>query len=64
MKNFIITKLLSSKKVWIGLASIIVPFIAKAFDCDPADISRIFWSLLAILGGQAMSDFGKEAKKK
>ena len=64
MKNFLISKILSSKKVWIGIASIIVPLIAKALDVDEESVSQIWWSLLAILGGQSLADLGKEAKKK
>ena len=64
MKNYIITKLLTSKKVWLGIASIIIPIIAKALSVDEESISQIWWSLIAMLGGQSLSDFGKSAKKK
>tara|TARA_R100001460_G_C3479072_1_gene168062 strand:- start:335 stop:529 length:195 start_codon:yes stop_codon:yes gene_type:complete len=64
MKNFLISKILSSKKTWIGIASIIVPLIAKALDVDEESVSQIWWSLIAILGGQSLADLGKEAKKK
>tara|TARA_R100000742_G_C4273814_1_gene93526 strand:+ start:1572 stop:1805 length:234 start_codon:yes stop_codon:yes gene_type:complete len=64
MKEFIISKILSSKKVWMGIASIIIPLIARALDVDEESISQIWWSLIAILGGQSLADLGKEAKKK
>jgi uncharacterized membrane protein YgaE (UPF0421/DUF939 family) len=64
MKNYILTKLLTSKKVWIGIASIIIPIIASALNVDEASVSQIWWSLIAMLGGQSLADFGKEAKKK
>ena len=64
MKTYLISKILSSKKVWMGLASIIIPLIAKALDVDEQSVSQIWWSLIAILGGQSLSDLGKEAKKK
>jgi len=64
MKNYIITKLLTSKKVWLGIASIIIPIIAKALSVDEESISQIWWSLIAMLGGQSIADFGKESKKK
>tara|TARA_R110000824_G_C14843678_1_gene639267 strand:+ start:271 stop:465 length:195 start_codon:yes stop_codon:yes gene_type:complete len=64
MKNYIITKLLTSKKVWLGIASIIIPIIAKALSVDEESISQIWWSLIAMLGGQSLADFGKESKKK
>tara|TARA_R110002012_G_scaffold199094_3_gene368013 strand:- start:1122 stop:1316 length:195 start_codon:yes stop_codon:yes gene_type:complete len=64
MKKYLIGKILSSKKTWIGLASIIIPLIAKALDVDEQSVSQIWWSLIAILGGQSLSDIGKEAKRK
>tara|TARA_R110000744_G_scaffold304388_2_gene412923 strand:- start:1170 stop:1364 length:195 start_codon:yes stop_codon:yes gene_type:complete len=64
MKKYIITKLLTSKKIWLGLASIIIPLIAKFLDVDESSVNQIFWSLIAMLGGQAAADFGKESKKK
>tara|TARA_R100001086_G_scaffold132219_1_gene68662 strand:+ start:2796 stop:3029 length:234 start_codon:yes stop_codon:yes gene_type:complete len=64
MKEFLISKLLTSKKVWIGIASIIIPLVAKALDVDEESVSQIWWSLIAILGGQSLADLGKEAKKK
>ena len=62
MKNYIITKLLSSKKVWLGLASIIIPLVAKALEVDEESVSQIWWSLIAMLGGQSLADFGKSKK--
>jgi len=62
MKNYIITQLLTSKKVWLGLASIVIPLIANALNVDEESVSRIFWSLLAMLGGQSFADFGKSKK--
>jgi hypothetical protein len=62
MKNYIITQLLTSKKVWIGIASIIVPLIANFLNVDESSISQIWWSLIAMLGGQAAADFGKSKK--
>lgn len=59
MKNYIISKLLTSKKVWIGIASIVIPLIAKSLDVDESSVSQIWWSLIAMLGGQAAADWGK-----
>jgi hypothetical protein len=63
MKNYIITQLLTSKKVWLGLASIVIPLVAKFLNVDEESVSQIWWSLIAILGGQSLSDLGKSAKK-
>ena len=62
MKNYIITQLLTSKKVWLGIASIVVPLIANALNVDEASVSQIWWSLIAMLGGQAAADWGKSKK--
>jgi hypothetical protein len=62
MQNYIITKLLTSKKVWLGISSIVVPLIANLLGADEEAVSKIWWSLLAMLGGQSFADFGKESK--
>ena len=62
MKNYIITKLLTSKKVWLGISSIVIPLIANLLGADEDAVSKIWWSLLAMLGGQSFADFGKESK--
>ena len=59
MKSYIITQLLSSKKVWLGISSILVPIIAAALGVDETSVSQIWWSLIAMLGGQSLADFGK-----
>jgi hypothetical protein len=45
MKNYIITKLLTSKKVWLGISSIVIPLIASALGVDEDAVSKIWWSL-------------------
>tara|TARA_R100000700_G_C3060859_1_gene75661 strand:- start:311 stop:499 length:189 start_codon:yes stop_codon:yes gene_type:complete len=62
MKNYIITQLLTSKKVWLGISSIVVPMIAAALGVDEEAVSKIWWSLIAMLGGQSLADFGKSNK--
>ena len=62
MKNYIITQLLSSKKVWLGISSILVPIIATWLGVDEDAVSKIWWSLIAMLGGQSFADFGKSKK--
>ena len=62
MKNYILTQLLSSKKVWLGISSIVIPMIASALGVDETSVSQIWWSLIAMLGGQSLADLGKSAK--
>ncbi len=62
MKNYIITQLLSSKKVWLGISSIVIPMVATYLGVDEVHVSKIWWSLLAMLLGQSAADFGKSAR--
>ena len=62
MKEFILMKLLKSKKVWLGISSIVIPLVAGALGVDEATVSKIWYSCLAMLLGQSAADFGKESK--
>ena len=48
MKNYILTQLLSSKKVWLGISSIVIPMVATYLGVDEVHVSKIWWSLLAM----------------
>lgn len=60
--KFILKQLLKSKKVWLGISSIIIPMIANFLGADEEAVSKIWYSLLAMLLGQSAADFGKERK--
>ena len=62
MKNYILTKLLTSKKVWLGISSIVIPLVAASLGVYESSVSDIWWSLIAMLGGQSLADFGKSNK--
>mgnify|MGYP003149512446 FL=1 len=62
MKEFILMKLLKSKKVWLGISSIVIPLIAGALGVDESAVSNIWYSCIAMLLGQSFADFGKESK--
>ncbi len=62
MKDWVIGKLLRSRKVWIAISSIILPPLIEKLSLDPALAQNAFWALVALLGGQAMADWGKEGK--
>tara|TARA_R100000655_G_scaffold96197_1_gene138524 strand:- start:664 stop:861 length:198 start_codon:yes stop_codon:yes gene_type:complete len=64
MKNYIISQLLSSKKIWLGISSILIPMIASWLSVDDETVAKIWYSCLAMLFGQSLADLGKEAKKK
>ncbi len=59
MKSYILTQQLGSKKEWLGISSILIPVIAGALGVDETSVSQIWWSLIAMLGGQSLADFGK-----
>ena len=60
--NNLITSLFSSKKTRIALSSIIIPIIARFLDVDEVHVKEIWVSLLALLGGVSLQDFGKAKK--
>ena len=60
--KFILTQLLKSKKVWLGISSIVIPMVANFLGADEEAVSKIWYSLLAMLLGQSEADFGKERK--
>ncbi|QDP61328.1 MAG: hypothetical protein Unbinned3904contig1002_10 [Prokaryotic dsDNA virus sp.] len=60
--KFILTQLLKSKKVWLGISSIVIPMVANFLGADEEAVSKIWYSLLAMLLGQSAADFGKESK--
>ena len=62
MKQFILLKLLKSKKIWLGISSIVIPMIANFLGVDEDAVSKMYWSILAMLLGQSFADFGKESK--
>jgi|TARA_R100000030_G_scaffold88442_1_gene72398 hypothetical protein len=62
MKNYILTQLLKSKKVWLGISSIVIPMVANFLGADEDAVSKIWYSCLAMLLGQSAADFGKESK--
>ena len=62
MKNYVLTQLLLSKKFWLGLSSIIIPLVARALEVDEDSVSKIWYSLLAMLLGQSAADFGNSKK--
>ena len=62
MKQYILMKLLKSKKVWLGISSIVIPLIAGAIGADEGAVGKSWYSCVARLLGQSAADFGKESK--
>jgi hypothetical protein len=62
MKNFILTQLLSSKKVWLGISSILIPMAATWLGVDEDAVSKIWYSLLSYVARTISSRFWKIKK--
>ena len=63
LKNLVISKLLKSKKIWLGISAMVIPYIARQMQVDEIHVQELWYSLLAMLAGVSLSDLGKEAKK-
>ena len=62
LENFLIGQMIKSKKFWYAISSVVVPAIVTYLGVDEVLVSKIWWSLLAMLLGQSAADFGKSAK--
>ena len=60
MKNYIITQLLTSKKVWLGISSIVIPMIASALGVDEATATNLFYACLTLVLGQGIADSARK----
>lgn len=64
LKTYLIGQMITSKKFWYAIASVVVPSIVTYIGVSEATANDLFYALLALLFGQSFADFGKEAKKK
>ena len=58
----VLKKFLNSRKFWITMGSIFIPMVAVKLSMTPEEIEKLYYSLLALLLGQSISDFGKGNK--
>ena len=63
LRDLVIGKLLTSKKIWLGISAMVVPYIARKMQVDEVHVQELWYSLLAMLAGVSLADFGKESKK-
>ena len=61
LKNFLIGKILKSKKAWYTITAIIVQFLNDSFGLDPEQTTAIMNALIALVIGQGIAD--SSAKK-
>ena len=60
LKNFLIGKILKSKKAWYTIAGIIVQLLHESFGLDPQATQAILYSIIALVIGQGLSDSAKK----
>tara|TARA_R100001443_G_scaffold76563_2_gene84005 strand:+ start:7894 stop:8088 length:195 start_codon:yes stop_codon:yes gene_type:complete len=60
LKNFLIGKILKSKKAWYTIAAILVQLLHESFGLNPEDTTAILHSLIALVIGQGLSDSAKK----
>ena len=52
--------MLSSKKFWYAVASIVVPLIVTHLGVDEATATNLFYAALTLVVGQGIADSGKK----
>lgn len=62
MKNWLIKKILSSKKAWYAIAALVIPFVAVKMGVDEKTASEMVYAIIALILGQGIADFGKHKK--
>lgn len=60
LKNFLIGKILKSKKAWYTIAGIVVQLLHDSFGLDPQETQAILYSIIALVIGQGLSDSAKK----
>jgi hypothetical protein len=60
MKKWLISAMLSSKKFWYAVASIVVPIIVTYLGVDEATATNLFYAALTLVVGQGIADSGKK----
>jgi len=59
MKKWLISAMLSSKKFWYAVASIVVPLIVTHLGVDETTATNLFYAALTLVVGQGIADSGK-----
>lgn len=62
IEKYLIGKMLKSKKFWYAVVGVVVTFLNDTFGLDPVQTESIIYSIIALILGQGLADFGKEIK--
>ena len=60
LKNFLIGKILKSKKAWYTIAAIAVQLLHESFGLNPEETTAILHSIIALIIGQGFADSNKK----
>jgi hypothetical protein len=60
LKNFLIGKILKSKKAWYTIAAILVQLLHESFGLNPEETQAILHSIIALVIGQGIADSAKK----
>ena len=60
LKNFLIGKILKSKKAWYTIAAILVQLLHESFGLNPEETTAILHSIIALIIGQGLADSNKK----
>ncbi len=60
LEKLVIAKILKSRKFWYAVVGAVVTFLHESFGLDPVQTENIMYSVIALIVGQGLADFGKE----
>tara|TARA_R110002012_G_scaffold318216_2_gene536009 strand:+ start:90 stop:281 length:192 start_codon:yes stop_codon:yes gene_type:complete len=62
LKQFLISKMLTSKKWWYAVAGCLTTILSDNLGLDATQTQNILYSIVALILGTGMQDFGKAKK--
>tara|TARA_R100000655_G_scaffold15840_1_gene34927 strand:- start:1665 stop:1865 length:201 start_codon:yes stop_codon:yes gene_type:complete len=61
LEKFLLGKMLKSKKFWYAVIGCITTLLSDTFNLNPEEVNNILMSIGALIVGQGLADFGKDA---
>ena len=63
LEKYLLGKMLNSKKFWYAVIGCLTTLLSDTFNLNPEEESNILMSIAALIIGQGLADFGKDAKQ-
>ena len=60
LKNFLLGKMVKSKKFWYTVVGCLTTLLSDSFELNPEEVNNMLMSLAALVIGQGISDSGKK----